>query len=543
VTFPNNPKAHHINSAIAVCLFLVVPFFLSGAENSPKDWPQWRGPNRDGVAPAGPKLLDSWPTKGPLLLWKSAPIGSGPKGGAGSVTVAGGKAFVFVHSRKISGQVVLTTKDLADMGWIPGVSAELVKKIDAAIATDPWRKAKPGLERDAYIKAFMATLNPQEAESFGAFIHKRMEKEPLKWNQLEQLALIRDKEIPKLEDLADFMHISEHESVYHGPYQVARALLNDRFARYFDTVICLDTATGKQLWMKDFPGVKTKQMAYWGASCTPAVWDNKCYATGSAGLYCLSVKDGSVVWQAKTNFSNSSPLVMDGVAYVMVPELTAFNAQTGHVLWSAKVGNTSGSVVPWINGGKHYVIGCTEDERYGGLFCVDAADGKVTWTAQIGGGNAAMPVVVGDTMIMRTRQALLSFKLTPQKAEQLWSTKVDADEGSPLVYQDCVYITGGHCAGQQVGCYDLKTGKLLWSHGMSADWREIRCSSPVLADGKIIAIGNTSDAILFNASPEKYVERGRISPKVADCTSPTVAGGRLYLRLEDCVACYDLTAK
>jgi hypothetical protein len=30
-----------------------------------RDWPQYCGPNRNGVAVSGPKLLDSWPHEGP----------------------------------------------------------------------------------------------------------------------------------------------------------------------------------------------------------------------------------------------------------------------------------------------------------------------------------------------------------------------------------------------------------------------------------------------------------------------------------------------
>ena len=36
-----------------------------------QDWPQWRGPNRDGVAPKSPALADSWPAEGPKKLWES----------------------------------------------------------------------------------------------------------------------------------------------------------------------------------------------------------------------------------------------------------------------------------------------------------------------------------------------------------------------------------------------------------------------------------------------------------------------------------------
>jgi outer membrane protein assembly factor BamB len=52
----------------ALCLSL-----LLGAASA--DWPQFRGPNRDGISPeAG--VLRSWPGNGPKVLWK-APIGEG----------------------------------------------------------------------------------------------------------------------------------------------------------------------------------------------------------------------------------------------------------------------------------------------------------------------------------------------------------------------------------------------------------------------------------------------------------------------------------
>ena len=40
------------------------------------DWPQWRGPNRDGVS-TEKGLLDKWPEGGPKLLWKTTGLGAG----------------------------------------------------------------------------------------------------------------------------------------------------------------------------------------------------------------------------------------------------------------------------------------------------------------------------------------------------------------------------------------------------------------------------------------------------------------------------------
>jgi outer membrane protein assembly factor BamB len=47
-----------------------------GAAMDPGDWPQWRGPNRDGIS-TEKGLLDKWPEGGPPLLWRLPGCGNG----------------------------------------------------------------------------------------------------------------------------------------------------------------------------------------------------------------------------------------------------------------------------------------------------------------------------------------------------------------------------------------------------------------------------------------------------------------------------------
>src|SRR5687767_6940559 len=58
------------------------------------DWPQWRGPNRDGVAPDSPPLIDKIPEAGLPELWESEMIPANDDGGLSTPVVAGGKVFV-----------------------------------------------------------------------------------------------------------------------------------------------------------------------------------------------------------------------------------------------------------------------------------------------------------------------------------------------------------------------------------------------------------------------------------------------------------------
>ncbi len=53
------------------------------------DWPQWRGPNRDGVS-TETGLASSWPEGGPPVLWTRSGIGEG----YGSLAIAGSRVLV-----------------------------------------------------------------------------------------------------------------------------------------------------------------------------------------------------------------------------------------------------------------------------------------------------------------------------------------------------------------------------------------------------------------------------------------------------------------
>ncbi len=74
--------------ATVALLILVQQAVGQNGGQSAANWPQWRGPNRDGISKET-GLLKQWPAEGPPLVWKA----SGAGGGYSSFSIANGKLY------------------------------------------------------------------------------------------------------------------------------------------------------------------------------------------------------------------------------------------------------------------------------------------------------------------------------------------------------------------------------------------------------------------------------------------------------------------
>ncbi len=138
--------------ALAVALSLGLAAALVAA-----DWPQWRGPNRDGVSKET-GLLSSWDADGPPQVWKANGLG----GGYSSVVIAKGKIFTMGSQRggttltalDLEGKVLWTTRiggggepnctPTYDDGLVYGVSKDgELACVDAETGDMKWQKNFP----------------------------------------------------------------------------------------------------------------------------------------------------------------------------------------------------------------------------------------------------------------------------------------------------------------------------------------------------------------------------------------------------------------
>jgi outer membrane protein assembly factor BamB len=76
------------NTRVLLPAVLLLALAQQALAQSAADWPQWRGPNRDGISKET-GLLKQWPADGPPLVWKA----SGAGGGYSSFSVANGKLY------------------------------------------------------------------------------------------------------------------------------------------------------------------------------------------------------------------------------------------------------------------------------------------------------------------------------------------------------------------------------------------------------------------------------------------------------------------
>jgi outer membrane protein assembly factor BamB len=143
---------------------VVLGLLSVNAVGATSDWPQWRGPNRDGHSP-DVGLLERWPAGGPKLLWKAAGLGAGYT----SVSVVGDRLFAMGENDKTNFVVALDRTDgkilwkahvgkAGAPGWggfagprcTPTVDGDLVFAVgqygeavcvDAATGKERWRKS------------------------------------------------------------------------------------------------------------------------------------------------------------------------------------------------------------------------------------------------------------------------------------------------------------------------------------------------------------------------------------------------------------------
>jgi len=332
---------------------------------------------------------------------------------------------------------------------------------------------------------------------------------------------------------------------------------------------------GKELWGTRLGPAFPQQMPQGqeGPGCTPTVDGERIYVLGMAGgLSCLQAKDGKIIWQRslKDDFGGKvptwsyreSPLV-DGDKVVCTPggenaTIVALDKLTGDPIWKSQVpGNPKAayaSLVAIDFDGQRQYVQLTQKALIG----VAASDGKFLWeyrrAANSFGINCSTPIYDDGLVFAASAYGAGGglVKLSKDtnggiKAEEVYLSKqMQNHHGGMILHDGAIFGANGGNDGGYLVCLDFKTGKVLWNEGDS-DKRRVTKGSVAFADGRIYYRTEEGPIVLIEPSRKEYIERGRFDqPDRTDKPAwahPVIANGKLYIRDQDALFCYDVKAK
>ena len=327
-----------------------------------------------------------------------------------------------------------------------------------------------------------------------------------------------------------------------------------------EAVWALNEKTGKELWSTRIAAGTELQARQGGngSRATPAVSGDRIYTLGVSGdLVCLNASDGKLVWQKSLvkDFGGSvprwgyseSPLV-DGDKVIAAPggdksTVVALNKKDGSVAWQCAVpGNEahySSAIVASVAGKKQYIHFLS-----GGVIGMDAATGKLSWRYDSPANrtaNCSTPIYRDNHVFAASGYstggglAKLATGSEGVAAKEVYFTKqMQNHHGGMVLVGDYLYGFDG----SNLTCLEFKTGKLMWSD------RSVGKGSVAYADGFLYCRSERGPVALVEASPMAYVEKSRFEqPDRSSASSwpyPVIANGKLYLRDQDVLLCYDV---
>ncbi|MFQ3591586.1 MAG: PQQ-binding-like beta-propeller repeat protein [Gemmataceae bacterium] len=330
-------------------------------------------------------------------------------------------------------------------------------------------------------------------------------------------------------------------------------------------LFALNRADGKMLWKKEIGGASQQRNKNWaGSRSTPTVDGQFVYALAPRGqLVAAKLNDGEIVWSKdfKKDYAGShgsweyaESVLIDGDRLLCTPggkeaTVVCLDKTTGKEIWKSAAGGQAGYasiVISNAGGVKQYVTLIAA-----GTIGIDAQTGKRLWIYDKLGGNVAnipTPIVKGEQIFTLAGYgkggALLSLSKKENSIlfnEVYYETKLKNKHGGAVIVGDYVYADTDDRGSPY--CANWKTGEVKWT-GKSPKGRG--SASLTYADGHLYIRYNNGVMVLVPADPSGYTEKGSFQIPPSGRSSwahPVVIGGKLYLREDDKLYCYDVTAK
>lgn len=346
---------------------------------------------------------------------------------------------------------------------------------------------------------------------------------------------------------------------YSGPAVAGGKLFTLGTRDNSEVLLALDANTGKELWTAPLGGILDNG---WGGGPrgTPFVDGDYVYAmSGKGNVACVNIGDGKVLWQkSMSSLGGKTPgwgytesVLVDGDRVVCTPggsqgTLAALDKKTGEVLWRTTDftdgAHYSSVVAAKINGAETYV-----QRTQNSIVGIAPKDGKLLWKTDFPlGKTAVIPTpIVRDNLVYVTAgygAGCKEVKINPDNSvETVFENKVVKNHhGGVILIGEYIY---GHGDPGWV-CQNFKTGEEVWNH------RGFGKGAVGYADGMLYCLEEGSGTVvLAEASPKGWQEHGRFkldpqskirNPQGRIWTHPVISNGKLYLRDQDLIYCFDV---
>ncbi len=408
---------------------LVIQIFMFNFPLAADDWPQWRGPERNGQSKEV-NLLKSWPDGGPKLIWSKEGLGDG----FSSVSVSDGRLYITGVDDE---QEMLTSMDLN--------------------GTIQWQTIYGSFWEDSYPDA----RSTPTVDGEQIFVISGMGK-----------LVCFDKTSGNIKWSVDT--VEEYDGDYHRWGIAESPLIVDDMIISTPggddaSVVAFNKNTGKLIW-------RTSSLSEQANYCSPILinrGDKKIIATQLTNYFVgINAADGSVLWKDEyeeyqddpKDININTPLYHDGFIYIT----SGYNdggamyglSEDGTKITRKWVDQTLDVHVGGVVKVGDYIYGANwENNRMGNWVCLDWNTGKVMWEEEW---NNKGSIITAEGMLYcyeEKKGNVALVKANPQKFDIVSSFKIPLGKGPhwahPSISDGRLYIRHG----EALMVYDIKSKK------------------------------------------------------------------------------------
>jgi outer membrane protein assembly factor BamB len=322
---------------------------------------------------------------------------------------------------------------------------------------------------------------------------------------------------------------------------------------------CMDAAKGTVIWKSIADAAYVDQFGFDnGPRAVPTVHDGSVYTLGANGVVrSTDARKGRLNWtiDCRKKFGADkgffgfacAPLVHGKNLLLNISGkkggIIALDTASGKLRWTATQGEASyaSPIIANFNNTPQALF-----FTRAGLASINPADGAVNFThpwqpAIRASVNACTPVAAGNLIFISTSysKGATVLAVNGKKIETVWSndTSLSCHYSSVVHHDGFLYgFHGRQERGGELRCVEMKTGKVQWN------LPGLRAGSVMLAGTELLIFTERGELLRGKAKPKFFRATARVQLMGATVRAyPALANGKLYLRNDRQLACFQLT--